>query len=115
MHPSRTVRRREECSMNVFASVLGLFLMSVTVYAAGVDGTWSGTVGGPQGEYPMTFTFKADGAKLTGSTMGLDGTPVPIKDGKIDGNNIAFMVSFDFGGMPFDLTYKGVASSDQIK
>lgn len=83
--------------------------------AAALDGTWEGTVSGPQGDFPMSFTFKADGTKLTGSTVGFDGTPVPIKDGKIDGSNISYMVSLDFGGMPFDMTYKGVASSDQIK
>ena len=83
--------------------------------AAALDGTWAGSVGGPQGEFPVSFTFKADGAKLTGSTMSFDGTPVPIKDGKIDGNNIAFGVSLDFGGMPFDMSYKGVVSPDQIK
>ena len=82
---------------------------------AALDGTWAGAVGGPQGEFPVSFTFKSDGAKLTGSTMGFDGTPVPIKDGKIEGNNIAFGVSLDFGGMPFDMSYKGVVASDQIK
>lgn len=82
---------------------------------AAVDGTWAGTVGGPQGEFPVSFTFKSDGAKLTGSTLGFDGMPVPIKDGKIDGSNISYGVSIDFGGMPFDMTYKGVVASDQIK
>jgi len=53
-----------------------------------------------------TFNFKADGAMLTGSTLGFDGAEVPIKDGKIDGNNISFTVTFDFGGMPFVLSYK---------
>ena len=47
--------------------------------------------------------------------MGFDGSEVPIQDGKIDGNTITFTVTFDFGGMPFMLSYKGVVSSDQIK
>jgi len=80
-----------------------------------LDGTWAGTVGGPQGEFPVSFTFKADGAKLTGTTVGFDGMPVSIKDGKIDGSTITYAVSLDFGGMPFDMTYKGVVASDQIK
>lgn len=87
----------------------------VAAYAADVDGTWTGSVAGPQGEFPVTFKFKADDTKLTGSTLGFDGTEVPISDGKIDGNTITFNVTFDFGGMPFMLSYKGVVSSDQIK
>jgi hypothetical protein len=90
-------------------------LLKKSKAVAALDGTWTGTVGGPQGEFPVSFTFKSDGAKLTGTTTGLDGTPVPLKDGKIDGSNLSFLVSLDFGGMPFDLSYKGVASSDQIK
>jgi hypothetical protein len=90
-------------------------LLKKSKAVAALDGTWEGTVSGPQGDFPMSFTFKADGAKLTGSTLGLDGAPVPIKDGKVDGSNISYMVSFDFGGMPFDMSYKGVLASDQIK
>jgi hypothetical protein len=101
--------------MKLLAVITVLVLMSVTAYAADVDGTWTGSLTGPQGEIPMSFTFKADGAKLTGSTVGFDGSQVPIKDGKIDGSNIAFSVSIDFGGMPFVLAYKGVVAADQIK
>jgi hypothetical protein len=90
-------------------------LLKKSKAVAGVDGTWEGSVSGPGGDFQMSFTFKADGAKLTGSTVGFDGTPVPIKDGKIDGSNISYMVSLDFGGMPFDMSYKGVVASDQIK
>ena len=101
--------------MKIFASVLALLIVTVSAYAADVDGAWTGTVSGPMGDVPVSFTFKADGAKLTGTTMGFDGSEVPIQDGKIDGNTITFTVTFDFGGMPFMLSYKGVVSSDQIK
>ena len=101
--------------MKVLASVLMLFVVTAVAYAADVDGKWTGSIGGPDGEIPVTFNFKADGAKLTGSTVGFDGTEVQIKDGKIDGNTITFTVTFDFGGMPFMLSYKGVLASEQIK
>ncbi len=101
--------------MKFFASALVLFVVGVTAYAADVDGAWTGTVQGPMGDFPVSFTFKADGTKLAGSTIGFDGSEVPIQDGKIDGNTITFTVTFDFGGMPFMLSYKGVVSSDQIK
>ena len=40
---------------------------------------------------------------------------IAIKDGKIDGANISFSITLDFGGMPFMLSYKGVVDerSDQ--
>jgi hypothetical protein len=101
--------------MKIIAIMLIVLAMGVAAYAADVDGKWTGSVQGPQGEFPVSFTFKADGAKLTGTTSGLDGMPVPIQDGKIDGNTITFTVTFDFGGMPFMLSYKGVVSPDQIK
>jgi len=101
--------------MRFIAIALLLVTFAVSAYAADVDGKWAGTVGGPQGEFPVAFTFKADGATLTGTTTGFDGSEVPIKDGKIDGNNISFTVTFDFGGMPLVLSYKGVVSPDEIK
>jgi len=47
--------------------------------------------------------------------LGLDGAEVPISEGKIDGKNITFKVSLDFGGMPFVISYKGVVSPEEIK
>ena len=101
--------------MKIIASVVILLVIGATAYAADIDGNWSGSVQSPQGEFPVNFTFKADGAKLTGSMLGLDGMPVPIKDGKIEGNAITFSVTLDFGGMPFELSYKGVVSAAEIK
>jgi hypothetical protein len=80
-----------------------------------LDGTWTGTVASPGGEIPVSFTFKADGTKLTGTTLGFDGAPVPIKDGKIEGSAITYAVTMDFGGMPLDLSYKGAVSAEDIK
>jgi len=101
--------------MKILASVLMLLMVAGPAFALDVDGKWSGSVASPQGEYPVNFTFKADGAKLTGTTMGLDGMEVQIKDGAIDGNTIAFTVAYDLGGMPFTVSYKGVLDAEQLK
>jgi hypothetical protein len=102
--------------MRLRALVAGFVLLAVSVFAAGVDGKWSGSVSTPAGDFPLVFTFKADGAKLTGTMQGMDGTDIKISDGgKVDGDKIAFSVTIDFGGMPFTLDYKGVVSGDQIK
>jgi hypothetical protein len=99
----------------VIATVAILLVSGITAFAADVDGKWAGTVQGPQGDFPVAFSFKADGAKLTGTTTGFDGSEVPIQDGKIDGNNISWTVTFDFGGMPLMLSYKGIVSPTEIK
>jgi hypothetical protein len=93
----------------------GFVFVAVTALAAPVDGKWSGSVSTPGGDFPVAFTFKADGSKLTGAMQGMDGMDIPITDGKVDGANISFSVTLDFGGMPFRLDYKGVVSADQIK
>jgi hypothetical protein len=101
--------------MKLRALFLGLVLCAVSVFADAVDGKWSGSISTPGGDFPVGFTFKADGATLNGTMAGMDGMDIKIADGKIDGANISFSVSLDFGGMPFKLTYKGVVAADQIK
>jgi hypothetical protein len=94
-----------------------LLMLAAPAFAADIDGKWSGTVTMPTGDLPVTFTFKADGEKLTGSTMNFDGSEVQISDGKIDaaGKNITFKLTLDIGGMPFVLNYKGAVSATEIK
>jgi hypothetical protein len=69
----------------------------------------------PIGPANSAFDYMADGTTLTGSTTGPDGSQVAIKNGKIDGANITFSVSIDFGGMPLEIGYKGVVSPAEIK
>jgi hypothetical protein len=101
--------------MKIWVALTGLLFLAVSALAADVDGKWAGTMATPMGDIPIGFTLKAAGATLTGTTTGPDGAEVSIKDGKVDGANISFSVTFDFGGMPFTLTYKGVVSAGTIK
>lgn len=101
--------------MRFYRGLAALLLLAASAFAADVDGKWAGMVSTPMGDIPVAFTFKADGAALTGTTTGIDGSDVAIKEGKVDGANISFTVTFDFGGMPFTLVYKGVVSKDSIK
>ena len=94
---------------------IGFLLLTASCFAADVDGKWTGVFATPNGDAPVAFTFKAEGATLTGSTTGPDGTEVKIANGKVDGNNISFSVTFDFGGMPFTMNYTGVVAKDQIQ
>ena len=83
----------------------------VVASAADVTGKWTAQVPGRGGETRETvFTFKADGAKLTG-TMG----ETPISDGKISGDDISFSVNANFGGNDIKLLFKGKVSGSEIK
>jgi hypothetical protein len=110
--------------MKYCALTVGFLLIAAGMsFAADIDGTWTGTIQGPDGGqgFPVSYTFKADGNTLTGTMPGMpspDGTPakpIAIKDGKIDGNKISFTVSFDMGGQEMKMEYKGVLAGDTLK
>ena len=90
-------------------------LVAAPALADPVDGKWAGTLATPNGDVTLAFQFKADGATLTGSTSGPDGSQLPIKNGRINGDKIAFEIAVDFGGMPVELSYTGVVSPAEIK
>src|ERR1051325_729876 len=98
-------------SLFVFAAVM---FAATPARAADVDGKWTGALDTPMGTVNVGFNFKADGATLTGTTTGPDGGEIAIKNGKIDGDKISFVVTLDFGGMAFDLNYTGVVKPDQV-
>ena len=96
------------------ALVACVVLSAAPAFAADVDGKWSGTLNTPMGDLPIGFTFKADGTTLTGTTTGPDGSEIAIKNGKVDGDKITFMISIDFGGMAVDINYSGVLKGGEI-
>ena len=105
-------------SRHVLLSLMVMFALvfvAAPARAADVDGKWSGSLDTPMGAIQVGFNFKADGATLNGTTTGPDGGDIAIKNGKIDGNKISFVVSIDFGGMAIDLNYTGVVKPDQLQ
>src|SRR5688572_7485138 len=100
----------------VCALLLGIVLLTATpALAADVDGRWTGTLDTPNGAVPITFTFKADGDKLTGSMIGMEGMEIAIANGKVEGDKISYSVTIDFGGMALEMNYKGVVAASEIK
>lgn len=92
---------------------IAVLLAATCAFGADVDGKWAGTI--PGMDIPVSYTFKAEGTTLTGTSSGPDNATIPIKDGKINGNNISFNVTIDMGGQEMKLEYKGVVSADGIK
>jgi hypothetical protein len=81
-----------------FFTTATLLVCSVIICLAAIidlTGKWSGSLKIPSGEeFPLTYTFKADGAQLTGNVQSPQGE-LPITDGKIDGDNFTFKVSLN--------------------
>ena len=59
-------------------------------YFADMNGKWSAMLKGPDGnEFPITYTFKTDGATLSGTLTSSIGT-FDISDGQVKGDSLWF-------------------------
>ncbi|MEO5923945.1 MAG: hypothetical protein ABIR70_08975 [Bryobacteraceae bacterium] len=95
--------------------VIGLVLMAASAFAADIDGKWAGNIDTPNGALTIGFTFKQDGAALTGTMTGPDGAEIKISDGKVTGNKVSFNAVIDFGGMPVTIAYTGELAGANMK
>ncbi|HYM10998.1 MAG TPA: hypothetical protein VEU62_09700 [Bryobacterales bacterium] len=90
-------------------------VLAATAAAADVTGKWVAQVPTRGGEMrETTFTFKADGEKLTGTMSGPRGE-TEISDGKVSGDELSFTVNLSFNGNDVKLLYKGTVSGSEIK
>ena len=109
-----------------------MILLAVALVALAADavtGKWVSETQGRDGTpRQTTYDLKADGAKLTGTVLqpmgGRGGggggappapTPAPISNGKVDGNNVSFEVTRDFGGNSMTTKYEGVVAGSEMK
>ena len=99
----------------LMAGVIVGLLMAASAFAADIDGKWTGSMSTPGGDFEQSFNLKAEGAKLTGTMQGFDGSTIKIEDGKIDGNKFSFSATIDFSGMSIMLNYTGTVEKDQMK
>ena len=84
------------------------------VLAAVISGSWSGTMQMGDNPFTLTYAFKQDGEKLTGTVTGPQGDPLPLNDGKVMGDKVSFFVQVDMGGNPTKFASTGVIKGDEI-
>jgi hypothetical protein len=101
--------------MNLKALACALLLAAAPAFAADIDGKWTGSLATDNGPVELSYVFKADGKALSGSTMGPDGSSIPLKNGAINGDKITFSIDVDFGGGPTTFMYTGVMTPAEIK
>lgn len=87
-----------------------LALAVVVVFAADVTGSWTGTIDSEFGTFPVAAKLKADGNSITG-TVSSESGDLKIEKGEMNGDNISFQVTGDYGPM----VYAGTISGDEMK
>jgi len=94
-----------------------LLLLLATAYAADVTGKWVAEMPGRQGQgtTQTTFDFKVAGSALTGTMTGGQGDPVEITEGKVEGDNISFVVVRMRNDVEMKTVWKGTVAGDEIK
>jgi len=83
--------------------------------AADVGGTWTTSFDTQVGAQTYTYTFKVEGATLTGTAKGNLITDSALSDGKVDGNKITFVEKGMYMGMPLTFNYSGELVGDEIR
>ncbi len=85
-----------------------MMLSAATAMAADVTGAWTGAATTPDGSsMQITFTFKQDGATLTGTVQVAGNDPIAISNGKVDGDKFTFDDSFNGFTIHHDCTVEG--------
>ncbi|MCX6626644.1 MAG: hypothetical protein NTW28_03315 [Candidatus Solibacter sp.] len=97
-----------------FATAVLCAIFAGAALAADISGSWSGNMQTGGDPFPLTFTFKQDGAKLTGTVNGPQGQPLPLNDGKVVGDKVSFFVQADMNGAPAKFISEGIIKGDEI-
>ncbi len=98
----------------VLALLLGVF--AVAALAADVGGVWKAQMPTRDGgTRDVTFNFKQDGDKLTGTTTGFQGEDIQISNGKVSGDTVSFVVVREFQGNQVKMLYTGQVAGNEIK
>jgi hypothetical protein len=99
----------------VLLAVALVALFAMTAAAADVSGNWIAQIPGRQGATTeTTFTFKAEGAKLTGSVTNQMGEQA-ISEGQVSGDDISFATITKRNEMEIKMVYKGKVAGNEIQ
>jgi len=92
--------------MKTILSVFLCLMISAATFAANIDGTWVGNLKTSNGnEIPLTFVFKMDGEKLTGSVKSPAGE-IAIANSKVEEKVFSFEISFNEMIMKHQCSFK---------
>ena len=101
--------------MNIKVLLLTITALPLAVHAADLTGTWKSEFDSQIGQQKYTFTFKQEGATLTGkanSEIGEQKREAELKEGKVDGDKVSFVEMLNFQENEIRITYTGKVSAD---
>lgn len=82
---------------------------TAAAFLADVTGRWAGSVDTPNGAFEIVYSFEASGETLTGSLETPNGS-VPIREGTVSGNDIAFVIDI----MDSAVRHTGTVTGDTL-
>ncbi len=100
--------------VTAIALAAGLLMAPALFAEHAVDGKWKASVETPRGTQDVTFDFKEEDGKLTGTVSNPRGES-KIEDGKVEGNAISFKQTMSFGDRSMTLSYSGTLDGDEIE
>ena len=104
-------------TLTILLAALALGVLNA-VHAADATGKWKSEFDTQIGHLKYIYELKADGAKLTGKAFrDRDGEKVEteIKEGKVSGDEVAFVEVIKFDDQEIRIEYKGKLAGDEIK
>ncbi len=100
--------------MKTLLTLLTFLALSLSVLAADVTGIWKSEFDSQIGHQVYTFTFKQEGAKLTGkanSEAGERKREAELKEGKVDGDTVSFFEMLSIQDREIRIGYTGKLSA----
>jgi hypothetical protein len=98
-----------------FFTCMVLFALAAgVVLAADISGTWSGSMNMGGNDMTLTYTFKVDGEKLTGTVTGPQGEPLTLNEGKINGDKLSFSINVQSPNGDMKITNEGTIKGEEI-
>lgn len=91
-----------------------LVVVAGAALAADVTGNWTGSMTMGDNQFTLSYTFKQDGEKLTGSVLGPQGDPLTLNDGKVEGDKLSFNIQVQGPNGVMKISSEGAIKGDEI-
>jgi hypothetical protein len=103
-------------SLIIFAAIMTAQLFFVVVAQQDkLEGRWEGKVQSPQGERAASVTFKKQGENYTGTTTGMRGDEIALKEIKVEGNKITAIATVEAPQGSITINYKFELQGEALK
>jgi hypothetical protein len=92
-----------------------LLFLAALAWPASLSGDWKGAFDFNGNSVAVVMHLSEKDAALSGTIDGLPTAATAIKEGKIDGDTVAFWVETDYEGTMYKLVFKGKVTGDGIQ